>query len=170
MSETVEVSPAIDVQRRVEIAYERNCGLLRHVARRRFNVPIDDVEPLVHDAFVSYLRHHATVQDERAWLVGAIYNLCREYWSTRGQPSPHTGDVPSKLLLDEISARVDAGIVLSQLSERCREVLRRRFLEGYSTNDLATWLATTVANAKVVVHRCKARAFALLTKRQQQHA
>lgn len=167
MSETVEVSPANDVQRRVEIAYERNRGLLQHLARRRFHVPVEDVEPLVHDAFVSYLRHHARVQDERAWLVGAIYNLCREYWSSRGQPSPETLGVPSKLLLDEIAARVDAGLVLSQLSERCREVLRRRFLEGYSTNDLAAWLTTTTANAKVMVHRCKARAFALFTRPHQ---
>jgi RNA polymerase sigma factor (sigma-70 family) len=166
MSESAEVSTSTEEQRLIEAVYEQHRDLLEYLARRRFRIPMQDAQPLVHDAFVSYLRHRSRVQDERAWLVGAMYNLCRDYWSRRGDGPAAAVAVPPKAVIDDVCARVDAASVLARLSERCREVLRRRFVEGYSTNELASWLATTVANAKVIVHRCKTKALALFSAKE----
>ena len=152
-------------ERHVESVYRRHLDLLTYLAGRRFRIPEEDVRPLVHDVFVSYLRHRERIREERKWLVGAIYNRCRRYWSERGEPVPESA---RDLLCEDTAAiveRVDLASVIARLPEQCRELLRR-FAEGYSMKELAIWLGTNVNNAKQIVHRCKVRARALFCVRR----
>lgn len=139
--------------------YRRYYPLLAYLASQRFRVPEDDVKPLVHEVFVSYLRDRSRVTDPRAWLVGATCNRCRFYWRTRGR---HTATVSefdeAEITCDpaDVAARVDLAAALRRLSPRCREVLRLRFEEDYSSAALAEHFDTTPDYAKKMVYRCAA--------------
>src|SRR5262245_30363582 len=60
--------------------YRELRGLLAFLAARRFGVPPDEAEELVHDVFAAYLRRQPAVHDLRAWFVGAICHASRHYW------------------------------------------------------------------------------------------
>ncbi len=152
----------------VAIAYEVHRDLLQVIAEQKFHVPSDDAGPLVNDVFLSYLRNHLRVHNERAWLIAAICNAAREYWYHRGQRQ-RLLDIRAldNVTIDSLSERVDLAQVLARLPERCRKVLWLRLVEGRSPEELAVLLATTVANARQIVHRCKTHARALFEKPQQ---
>jgi len=162
--------PAADCGHPVAIAYEVHRELLRVIAEQKFHVPADDAGPLVNDVFVSYLRNHAHVRDERAWLIAAICNAAREYWYHHGrrQGLAESADV-DEITVDTITDRLDLAHVLSQMPERCRKALWLRVVEGRSPDELAELLATSVANARQIVHRCKVYARALFEERRMRN-
>ena len=53
--------------------------LLTAIARRRFRIPADQAEELVHDIFLSFLRHSDEITDVERWLVGAICHSARAW-------------------------------------------------------------------------------------------
>lgn len=159
--------PASDVETRISRAYRAHFHLLRAVATQKYRVPDDDVAELVQDVFVSFVRHHARIRNERAWLVGAVCNASRDFWERRSAAgiSLPPDDLMPAAGGAEID-RIDVAAVLAQLSSRCASVLRLRYLEGWSTEEIARRFATSVNNAKQIVHRCKANARALYTGRR----
>jgi RNA polymerase sigma factor (sigma-70 family) len=159
MSNEALASPATD---RAELAYREHYALLHFIAAGRFNVPRPDAENVVHDVFVRFLRHHDRIVDDRAWLVTAVCNASRDYW--RAPERRSTGDVPQRGAspVDALGARVDVGTLMQSLPDRCRDLLRRRFCEGCSSEELALNYATTPGYVKVMVHRCLTAARALL--------
>jgi RNA polymerase sigma factor (sigma-70 family) len=145
-------------------AYERYYRLLRYIAVVRCGVPGDEVRPLAHDVFVSFLRHRARIQSESAWLVGAMYKACHSYWRSHGRADRQLAARREESEgLDVILMRVDLARVLAGLSEQCRNALRLRFLEGRAIADIAVRLGVTDTNAKQIIHRCtrKARTYFL---------
>src|SRR5688500_9917289 len=65
-------------------AYLEHAVMMRRVASRKFGVPPQDAEALVHDVFINYIATTRTVRsDLRAYLIGAICNACRNYWRAR---------------------------------------------------------------------------------------
>jgi RNA polymerase sigma factor (sigma-70 family) len=153
-------------ERQIVEVYAQHYRLLEYVAIQRFRVPAEDVLPLVHDVFVSYLRNRTRVRDTRSWLVGAMYNACKDYVDRRPTPSSDWSQQQRYAVPEPIAERVDLVAVLAQLPPQCREVLHRRFLLGYSTEEVASWLGKTANNAKQIIHRCKARARALFVRRR----
>jgi RNA polymerase sigma factor (sigma-70 family) len=151
----------------VAVAYRAHADLLRAIAGRRFHVPPDDVEALVNDVFVSFIRHHAHVRDPRSWLTAAMRNTCAEYWRHNGNVAfaeEAQGASVADLRRDSIAVRVDMRRVLARLSKHCRRVLFLRFYIGLSVKELAAQLGVTSNNAKQIVHRCKAAARALFVQ------
>jgi RNA polymerase sigma factor (sigma-70 family) len=167
MSDLPDRDQAIDQRHPVAVAYEVHRELLRVIAEQKFNVPADDAGPLVNDVFVSYLRHHTNVRDERAWLVAAICNASREYWYHHGRRQGFADMAGAdNVTIDGITERLDLVHVLARLPERCRQALWLRVVEGRSPEELAAFLATSVANARQIVHRCKAYARAMFEERR----
>jgi RNA polymerase sigma factor (sigma-70 family) len=147
---------------RADVAYREHYALLHFIAAGRFRVPAPEAENVVHDVFVRFLRHQERISDDRAWLVAAVCNAARDYWRAperRTDPDvPERGSSP----VDALGASLDAATVLHQLPERCRDLLRRRFCDGSSSEELALTYATTIGYVKVMVHRCLTAARALL--------
>lgn len=170
MHDVPDSRAATDSGHPVALAYEVHRDLLQVIAEQKFHVPSDDAGPLVNDVFLSYMRNHLRVRNERAWLVAAICNAAREYWYHRGQRQRLLDiPVPENVTIENLSARVDLAHVLARLPERCRNALWLRLVEGRSPEELAALLATTVANARQIVHRCKTHARALFEERHQRH-
>lgn len=162
---TAAVSP--EAREAIEAAYDTHYGVLEYVVVQRFRIPDADVRPLIHDVFVSYIRNRPRIRDPRAWLLGAAFNSSRQYWRGRGQEEdlswPLTVDGIAAVA-DDVATRVDVSTVLRRLPRRCREVLRLRFYEEYSSEELARHFATTAGYARKMVHRCVLNARAMFER------
>ncbi|MGN6186769.1 MAG: sigma-70 family RNA polymerase sigma factor [Thermoanaerobaculia bacterium] len=144
--------------------------LLRRIATRKFRVPECDAEALVHDVFINYLVAVQRVQpyDLRAYLISAICNASRNYWRNRRSDDRifSTVDLDDQTL-DESSAAdifrvlsntLDVASMLARLGNRCREILRRYYLEEQDTASIAAAIQTTCSNVNYLMHTCRKRA------------
>lgn len=154
-AESMAVLCGLAEQNSIDAIYLDHALLLRRVAIRKFNVPPADAEGLVHDVFVNYLTKTRRVQrDLRAYLVGAICNASRNYWRSRrsenrvfANEDVVEADPPAADdLFEGLVSRFVIASVLAKLGTRCREVLRRYYLDGEETPQIAAAIETTSSN------------------------
>jgi RNA polymerase sigma factor (sigma-70 family) len=146
---------------RAEAAYRAHYDLLRFIVASRFKVPADEVCGVIHDVFVSFLRHAEKVEqspaDERAWLIGGVCNASRYYWRKhRGDGFPPDIDdyIDPAAVADETNSRLLLASVLRQLPERCRNLLRKRYSEGYTPDEIAAAESLARGSAKNLISKC----------------
>jgi RNA polymerase sigma factor (sigma-70 family) len=146
---------------RAEAAYRAHYDLLRFIVARRFKIPADEVCGVIHDVFVSFIRHEAKVAqstaDERAWLVGGVCNASRYYWRKhRGEELPPDIEeyVDPTAVADDAITRLLLADVLRRLPERCRELLRKRYSEGYTSDEIATMESLARGSARNLISKC----------------
>jgi len=156
---------------RAKSAYLSHFKLLRYIAATKFRVPEEDAGEVIHDVFVTYLRYERDIADDRAWLVGATCNACRYYWRRKAvRPHSHGEALsqPDTDLAERTIARMDVAALLTRLPAQCREILRRRFAEGYSSEELSRWRQTTAGYARNLVSKCLVAARTAFAKIKQQ--
>jgi DNA-directed RNA polymerase specialized sigma24 family protein len=119
---------------RVTTAYDAHYDAVRYITTRQFRVPDDDADQLIHDVYVAFIRHHATIANDEAWLVHAARNACRNYW----RDLKRTEDLPTELIAPspDIDGKLDLLRMLRGLSARCREILIR-YAQGFSAEHIA---------------------------------
>jgi RNA polymerase sigma factor (sigma-70 family) len=154
--------------RSIEDAYREHALLLRRVAIRKFHVPLDDADTLVHDVFITYLVDTSVVRSNlRGYLIGAICNASRNYWRSkevRDRVFVDDADPlepPDESFFDGLSLHLVLGATLARLGDRCRDVLRRYYLEGEDTQAIASTLDTTPSNVNYMMHVCRKKARAI---------
>ena len=146
--------------------YEKHCGLLVAVAVRKFQVPIDDAEALAHEVFLSYLKRKDEIRDLQKWLLGAICNASRYYWRQHGrnieqldlEVAAERADPASSNILETMMAKIAAGEALAGLPPRWQHILRLRYFEGHSINEIAEQLGVTAKYTQKLVSKCLRRA------------
>lgn len=165
--ESVAVLCGLAEPNSIDAIYIDHALLMRRIAIRKFNVPPADAEGLVHDVFIDYLTSMRRVRgDLRAYLIGAICNASRKYWrSKRNEHRVLTDDEFSASdaaiaddLFEPVALRLVIASVLAKLGSRCREVLRRYYLEGEDTPSIAAAIDTTSSNVNYLMHICRKRA------------
>ena len=152
----------------IEHVYLEHAFLLRRVAVRKFQVPEDDAETLVHDVFITYLADPTVVRSNlRAYLIAAICNASRNYWRSKRthdrffvdtDPAHEPLEPPDESFFDGLSLHLVIGAMLARLGDRCRDVLRRYYLEGEDTQTIAGALGTTPSNVNYMTHVCRKKA------------
>ncbi len=160
MPDATNAEPLPDSQR-AEAAYRAHYDLLRFIAARRFKVPVDEVCGVIHDVFISFMRNEAKVgrspADERAWLIGGVCNASRYYWRKhRGEELPPDVEEyidPTSVAEDAIT-RLLLADVLRRLPERCRDVLRKRYSEGYTADEIGAMASLARGSAKNLISKC----------------
>lgn len=151
-------------------AYLDHALVLRRVAIRKFAVPPSDAEALVHDVFINYIAATRTVRgDLRGYLIGAICNACRNYW--RSRKSERRVFTDDELDADDVTSDHDmfegvalnliVASTLAQLGARCREALKRYYLDGDDTPSVAAALDTSPSNVNYLMHVCRKQARAI---------
>ena len=157
-SERRRTSPMAESPReRVAAAYKAHYEALFNVARS-FRVPRADVQPIIHDVFVSYIRHIgiSAIGDDRGWLITATKHACLNYRRDvkPGTPLPPEGLLDGRALRDDVAARLDLARVLRRVNSHCRKVLWRRYVDGWEPGDIAAELSKKRTYGRQIVHRC----------------
>jgi len=149
---------------RLEDMYHAHAPLLRTTARLRYRVPCDDADALVHDVFASFLERQPRVDDIRAYLLAAISHACKYYWRKRQHEAPllpehdDTKDDATSSRVDRWTLHVSLAAALAQLGEKCRETLRRYYIQEEKPDSIARSMDTTQGYVFQLLHSCRKRA------------
>ncbi|HEX7151635.1 MAG TPA: sigma-70 family RNA polymerase sigma factor [Thermoanaerobaculia bacterium] len=136
-------------------AYAAHYTLLRYIVERRYHVPEADVDAVIHEVFVAFIRNRQKVEDERRWLVGTTYNWCRLYWRNAGRDRETVPAATADAVApDQLMKRFELRDLMRRLGSRCQDILRLRYAEDYSSAQLASHFGTTVEYARRMVYRC----------------
>ncbi len=146
--------------------YREYAPLLRRVAVRKFNVPHADADALVHDVFVNCLLTVRNVRGElRPYLIAAICNAARNYWRSRHTEDRvfvEEGEVVMEAITEDVydglTVTLSVASTLAKLGPRCRELLRRYYLNGEATASIAEAMNTTPSNVNYLMHVCRKHA------------
>jgi hypothetical protein len=105
--------------------------ILRAIAIRRYNIPPDDAEALVHDIFTAYLQRREYVRELKGWLIGAIGNASKDYLRLRKREEPllpehdQKPDQAAEEKVERWMVSLIVATVVARLGEKCRETIRR---------------------------------------------
>jgi RNA polymerase sigma factor (sigma-70 family) len=147
-----------------EEAYLRYAPRLHKIAMKRYGVGSTDAEVLVQDVFTTYFQHAADVEKLEPYLIGAICNASKNHLrrSTSSKalfcgehPCPAT---PDDELLNEVERKRLLSQMLARVGGRCRDLLRRFYVNGEGTEALAADLQLTRGTVKVNLFKCRQRA------------
>ena len=150
-----------------EALYTEYGVLLRSIAMRRYNIPPDDAEALVHDIFTAYLQRRTYVRDLKPWLIGAIGNASKDYLRRRRREEPllpehdEIADRGAEEHAERWIVNMTAATVIARLGEKCRETLRSYYLKEESKESIAHRLATSPAYVLQLLVSCRRRVRAL---------
>jgi RNA polymerase sigma-70 factor (ECF subfamily) len=158
------ISAAGAGDRRAESALVgRFAAAVRTFARRRLKTAdaVDEFAQEVFLRFVQALRSGAIAEPERTpgFILGICKNLARErvrlnerrseLWAEYGPALAPLTEQP-ELANYQLAQLEDC---LSQMTHRSREVIKFAFIDGESAGEIATRLAMTEGNVRVVRHR-----------------
>ena len=148
-----------------EALYVTHRQLLLYIAGRKFNVPEEDCEPLLHDALLSLLRTDERVGNPKAWLVAAVCNASRAYWRGRARVHDVEGArieeipcSPQTLDVERIEREILVREVVRWMEPGDREVLRLHYYEQLTAPEVAVRLATTSRYAEKLIAKALGRA------------
>lgn len=138
--------------------------LLRTIAIRRYHIPHDDAEALVHDIFAAYLQRRTYVRDVKSWLLGAIGNAASNYLRKRRPEAvllpehEEAVDAAAEESVDQALRRLTVAAMLARLGTKCRETLRRYYLHEEPKEQIAAELETSPAYVLQLLVTCRKRA------------
>jgi RNA polymerase sigma factor (sigma-70 family) len=149
-----------------EAIYVEHFEFLVAIAVRKFHVPESEAETLAHEVFLSYLKRSEEVRDVHNWLVGGICHASRYFWRQAGRggepveidPTFERIDPASSDIHDALPDRLAARAALRTLPPRYQEVLRLRFYDGCSINEIADRLGVKPKYAQKLVTKSLRRA------------
>ncbi|HEX7140108.1 MAG TPA: sigma-70 family RNA polymerase sigma factor [Vicinamibacterales bacterium] len=152
----------------IESIYLEHAPLLRRVAIRKFGIPNADAETLVHDVFAAYIANPGAVRANlRAYLIAAICNASRNYWRSHHlherffagrDEHEETDTVPDETFFEGLFLHLVIAATLARLGDRCREILRRYYIEGEDSGSIALSLETSPGNVNYLMHGCRKKA------------
>lgn len=138
--------------------------LLRVIATRRYHIPPDDAEALVHDIFMAYLERRTYIQEVRPWLIGAIKHASSNYLRKRKPEAEllpeheEAVDTDAEEREERWVRRITVAAILARLGDRCRETLRRYYLGEETKEHIAAHLSTSPGNVLQLLVTCRKRA------------
>ena len=141
--------------------------LLRKIVMRRYGIPPDDAEALVHETFLKYLQRHTYIHEVKGYLYATTMHGCVDYWRARKREVPllpehdEAVDDRSRATFDALERDLTLSAVLARLGDKCRETLRGFFFRGERQDALADRLATTPGYIDQLISTCRRRAMEL---------
>jgi RNA polymerase sigma-70 factor, ECF subfamily len=178
-----EVTRQLQVGAREALArlFDENRGRLLALAERM--VSAAEAEDVVQDAFVSTLRHHQQFRGQASpstWLYRVTFNAALMRLRTRRRKGAESLDALPHEVAEASIARhappasnpaLDAELAearralddaVGQLRPVDQRIVRLRFIEGMSTEEVATATGLSIAATKTRLHRARAALRALL--------
>lgn len=127
----------------------------------RYGIPPEDAEDLIQTVIVQYWEKRHIVREPLKWIPAALHNICKMHWRTRGRSRVIFVDQPLLEVLAEEEtpeqeskvARRELSTLISRLKERCRKILKMRYL-GYDRHEIAGETGYKLSGIDKVSKRC----------------
>ena len=140
-----------------EELYATTVGTLHAISRRRYGFDSGDAEDLVQETWLLYLQKRETIRTPRAWLTGAMANLCKQRIGHY-----HRERLRAAELTDAGTAPADDSVLsihqaLAQLDDRSRALCTMIGLEQRSYDEVSAALSIPLGSVGPLYIRAKNR-------------
>lgn len=138
----------------IESVYSRNADMLYRLAYSHLS-SAQDAEDAVADVFVKYLNSLPSFRDEaheKAWLIRVLINQCKDMQRRRAV----RGYTPLEDVANTSAAPEESQELLTavqRLPEKSRSAMLLHYFEGFSLEETAAILHTTVPAVKMRLMR-----------------
>jgi RNA polymerase sigma factor (sigma-70 family) len=132
---------------------------------RKYDIPFQDAEDLLQEAFLDLLRKWDTIRSKDAWLVGTVRFKCSHYWKRRRAERVQAFDLPELKEMSPPQAPEqertevlhDLRHLVRGLDDRHLAILYLRFGLGLSTAEVALRLGYRSSSIRKLAGRSLAR-------------
>ncbi len=138
--------------------YERNADMVFAIALSYLRSR-EDAEDVVADVFAQIFEERTefqNLQHERAWLITAVKNRCRNHlrhWSRKQRTDE---EIPEQVRSDEAKVRLHTVMdIIAQMPERYRLPLVLHTIQGYSVSETAQILNTKESTITTRISRAR---------------
>lgn len=166
-------APAMRSEAFMEHAVERHRGAVLRLALARTRNAAD-AQDVAQDAFIKLLRSTASFHDDdhlRAWLLRAAHDSCvdlhRQAWRRRVETREDMASVADRAMMDPAIEQVmdhPVWAAMERLPDKLRCALHLRYVEGYSTAEVADIMGCTETAARTRLHRGRKKLAAELAR------
>ena len=119
-------------------------------------VPVDDVDDLVQDVFLTALDRLESLRDTSAfgpWVAAIARNRAMDFHRHRPRSEELTDDIPAEGSTSDAGEAARALAAIRALPEAYRETLVLRLVEGLTGPEIAERTGLTPASVRVNLHR-----------------
>lgn len=137
--------------------YAATVRTLHAISRRRYHFDADDAEDLVQEAWLLYLQKRESIRTPRAWLSGAVANLCRQRIERYQRDRARTAeleDFGAAPAHDNVLAIHEA---LEKLDDRSRALCTMIGLEQQTYDEVSAALSIPIGSIGPLYMRAKNR-------------
>ena len=128
----------------------------------RYQIPPEDSEDVLQEAVLTLIYKRKKIRDPEAWLVATLRNRCLMYWRSRRSRLYEAVDSEILELMAKPSGtpqlsgelRADLEAAISELPERCRNLLRLRYGLGYKPAEVAERMGYRASSIRKITSRC----------------
>ena len=144
----------------LDALYENVRKLLQALPGRRFGLSRDETEEIVQEAWCLFLEKRATIRQPRAWLAGAVVNLCKQFIGTQRKKRETESELSPELVATGSSGDLSVLAVhqaLSRVDERTRKLCTLIGLENRSYDEVSSALGIPLGSIGPMYMRAKGR-------------
>jgi RNA polymerase sigma factor (sigma-70 family) len=140
-----------------EELYASTVGMLHAISRRRYGFDAADAEDLVQETWLLFLQKRASIRTPRAWLTGAIANLCRQRIDRLQRERARSGELVDHGSAPSYESSLTVRQGLERLDERSRSLCTMLGLEERTYEDVSTALDIPIGSIGPLYLRAKQR-------------
>jgi RNA polymerase sigma-70 factor (ECF subfamily) len=130
----------------------------------RYRIPSQDADDLLQETLLIMVSKGATIRSPEAWLLATLANRCIIYWRRQHSRIWDQVDTAILELLADAEApaqereelRYDLEVLLAELPDRCRSLLRLRYGLGCNPAETAERLGYCTSSVRKATQRCMA--------------
>ena len=137
--------------------YAKTIRTLHAIARRRFGFDSEDADELVQETWLLFLEKRAAVRTPRAWLTGALANLCRQRIADRVRDRARSTEMVESGQEPGTEGAIAVQQALRQMDERSRKLCTLIGLERYSYDEASVALGIPLGSVGPLYIRAKSR-------------
>lgn len=137
--------------------YATTVGTLHAISRRRYGFDSDDAEDLVQETWLLYLQKRDSIRTPRAWLTGAMANLCRQRIERYGRDRARAAELEDFGAPPAHDSVLTVHAALAKLDDRSRALCTMIGLEQHTYDEVSEALSIPLGSVGPLYMRAKNR-------------
>jgi RNA polymerase sigma factor (sigma-70 family) len=140
--------------------YQKMRGLLHALPGRRYGLSSEETEEIVQEAWCLFLSKRTMIRQPRAWLAGAVVNLCKQAIADKCRRRDRETEISSTLMASDTHAHQDVLAVhqaLARVDDRTRALCTLIGIEDRSYEEVSKTMGIPVGSIGPLYMRAKVK-------------